>query len=102
MERREFIRTPVTQQTNWLMSAGGGRCDFFEKKWIQCASKLGLTRAEKDCAYIKEDVRQCGQLELSNKRYQRMQEERQKRGLPYQEPPPYDTLTNERFKHMIF
>lgn len=32
----------------------------------------------------------------------RMQEERQKKGLPYQDPPPYDTLPFHKFKNIVF
>ena len=100
MEKREFVKKPL--QSEWMLSGAGGRCDFFEKQWIHCASSLGLKRAEMDCKFLKDDLNECGRLELSLKRYHRMQEERQKKGLPYQEPPPYDTLSNEKFKNLVF
>ena len=102
MEKRESIQSPINRQAGWLQSAAGGRCDFFEKQWINCATQLGLTRAEKECGFFKEDLKQCGEMGLSIKRYHRMQEERQKKGLPYQDPPPYDTLMYEKFKQLVF
>ena len=102
MEKVENIRSPLTTQTNWLMSGAGGRCDFFVKGWTDCASKLGSFRAERDCAAIKADAKQCAEMDLAIKRYHRMQEERQKKGLPYQDPPPYDTIHHERFKNIVF
>ena len=102
MEKIEDLRTPITAETNWFMSGAGGRCDFFEKQWINCASKLGRTRAEKDCSLIKADLKECAEMPIAIKRYNRMQEERQKKGLPYQVPPPYDTVAYERFKNHVF
>jgi hypothetical protein len=102
MEKTAPFQTQTSNKLTWVTSLAGTKCDFFEKQWLDCASKLGLTRAEKDCKFQKEDMSECVEMSISYKRYMRMQEERQKKGLPYQDPPPYDTLADQRFKNIVF
>ncbi len=102
MENNVIVQTPLTYSTSWANSYYGTRCEVFEKNWLECASKLGLTRAEKECKLERQDLNECSSMDLSYKRYMRLQEERQKKGLPYQDPPPYDTLANMKFKNVVF
>jgi hypothetical protein len=102
MENTVIVQTPITQNLAWISSYAGSRCEYFESKWLDCASKLGLTRAEKECKLERRDLHECVNMDLAYKRYERMQEERQKKGLPYQDPPPYDTLINQKFKNVVF
>jgi hypothetical protein len=101
-ESPAVLKNKLTNATTWFMSGAGSRCDYFEKAWMDCASQLGVKRAEIDCKNIIQDKNECYHSELAYKRYQRIQEERQKKGLPFQEPPPYDTLMNQKFKTVVF
>ena len=97
-----IMQTPITYSTAWIFHQPGGRCGEFEKQFIDCASQVGATRAKKDCILEKRDVDECGKMEIAYKRFTRMQEERQKQGRTYLEPPPYDTLRKENFKNIVF
>lgn len=102
MENVVPFQTPLTYNFVWLRSRAGQRCELYEKQWLDCASKLGLNKAEKECKLEKSDLEECDKQSLAYKRYQRMQEERIKKGLPFQDPPPYDTLPFQRFKTVVF
>ena len=101
MENNAVIQTRATYNTQWISSFAGNRCELFERKWLECASQLGRIRAERECMASKDDLNECVQMNIAYKRYLRMQEERQKKGLPYQDPPPYDTIQLERFKNPV-
>ena len=101
-QKNAIIPTKVAKELSAAFSAFGKRCEYFEKEWLNCASQLGVHRAINECAAIRADLDECATMEKSYKRYHRMQEERQKRGLPYQEAPPYDVLPVQRFKNVIF
>ncbi|RNA33136.1 NADH dehydrogenase [ubiquinone] iron-sulfur 5 [Brachionus plicatilis] len=102
MEQVVPVQTPLTYNFAWVNSHGGRRCEIFEKQWLDCASKLGLYKAEKVCKFELQDLKECERMDIAYKRYMRMQEERQKKGLPYQDPPPYDTLPYQKFKTVVF
>ncbi len=102
MESNVVWQTPATYQFSWVTSHAGRRCEFFEKTWLECASKLGLNRAEKDCKFELNDLHECDRMDIAYKRHMRMQEERQKKDLPYQDPPPYDTIQHDKFKTPVF
>ena len=102
VEKRQLINSRLNTNTNWFLSMAGSKCDIFEKNWLDCASKQGLARADMDCKMFKDDLKECSNMEIAIKRYHRMQEERQKKGLPYQDPPPYDTLNFDKYKTPVF
>lgn len=101
-EKVTIIDNAVTRNFVWLASGAGRRCEFFEKQWLDCASKLGLNKAAKECVFEQSDMGECKDMSIAYKRYQRMQEERLKKGRQYQDPPPYDTLPYTKFKNIVF
>lgn len=101
-ESSALFKNKITSSTTWYMSGAGSRCDYFEKAWMNCASQLGLHKAEVECKNILLDKEECYKSDIAYKRYNRMQEERQKKGLPFQDPPPYDTIMNLKFKNVVF
>jgi hypothetical protein len=102
-EKTTPIESFFTAHTSWLNSQAGRRCGLFEKQWLDCASRVGLSRAmQKDCINENRDLKECQEMSLAYKRYHRMQEERQKKGLPFQDPPPYDVLPHQKFKTVVF
>ena len=101
-QKNAIVPSKVAKELTTAFSAFGKRCEFFEKEWLNCASKLGVNRAIEECSAQRADLDECSTMEKSLKRYHRMQEERQKRGLPFQESPPYDVLPVQRFKNVIF
>jgi hypothetical protein len=101
MERSTLFQSRLTYNYGWLGTYAGTRCEWFNKKWLDCASQRGLARANIECADFKADLNECKDMTLSDKRWMRMQEERIKRGLPFQDPPPYDTMHYERFKTVV-
>lgn len=102
MENRAGYQSQVSYQTSWITAPAGTRCELFHEKWLDCASKLGYTRAVNECANVRRDLTECAQNDIGYKRYLRMQEERFKKGLPFADPPPYDTLHQERMKAYTF
>jgi hypothetical protein len=101
MERTTIYQSPISYQFGWNNNYAGMRCELFDKKWLDCASKLGLVRAERECIDALNDREECSNMSLAYKRYVRMQEERIKRGLPFQDPPPYDTMHYDKFKNLV-
>ena len=102
MEQVGHVQTPVTYNFEWIGSMAGKRCDFFEKRWLDCASQVGLNRANVECKLELSDMKECQSMDLAYKRYNRMQEERQKKGLKYLDPPPIDTMPYHKFKNVVF
>lgn len=102
MEQVGFVQTPVTYNFEWIGSAAGKRCEIFEKRWLNCASQVGLNRANVECAAESSDMNECSKMDIAYKRYNRMQEERMKKGLPFMDPPPIDALPYHKFKNVVF
>ena len=102
MESQVAWQTPVTYSFSWAGSHAGKRCDLLEKQYLDCASQLGLNRAETDCKLERDDLKQCERMDIAYMRYMRMQEERQKKKKPYLDPPPYDALNDQKFKNVVF
>jgi hypothetical protein len=101
MEKTTMYQSAASFQFGWNTNYAGMRCELFDKKWLDCASKLGLVRAERECIAARNDRDECASMSLAYKRWLRMQEERIKRGLPFQDPPPYDTMHYARFKNLV-
>ncbi len=102
MEQIAPIQTPITYNFAWMGSYAGKRCERFEKNWLDCASQVGLNRANIECKLEYSDLKECEHMEIAYKRYMRMQEERQKKGAAFQDPPPIDTLPFHKFKNVVF
>ena len=102
MESGAFLQNSVTYNFDWIGSHAGKRCDMFERSWLNCASAVGLNRANVECKVEFSDLKECQNMDIAYKRYNRMQEERQKKGLSYLEPPPIDTLPYHKFKNIVF
>ena len=51
MEKTTAVQTPISYNLAWVTSFGGSRCEIFEQQWLDCASKLGLRRAEIECKF---------------------------------------------------
>lgn len=101
MENSVFLQSPFTYQTSWFSTRYGTRCEFFETQWLECASKVGAGGALSACKDEKDDLVECITNAKGYKRFMRMQEERQKRGVPYQNPPPVDTVQFLKYKNAI-
>ena len=101
-ERNVVIPTKLARDLSFMYSAVGKRCEHFERQWLNCASQLGVGRALEVCHDLRLDLDECTNNEKAMKRYQRIQEERQKQGKEYQDPPPYDTVAFMKFKAPIF
>ena len=102
MEKSGIVQGWLTYNTEWMNSNAGKRCSQFEKNWLDCASQLGLNRANVECSVEASDLKECQSMDLAYKRYNRMQEERQKKGMPYLDPPPIDALPYHKFKNTVF
>jgi hypothetical protein len=96
-----IFQTSHTYFTSW-MTLHGGRCEWFERQWLDCASQIGMRDAYNKCKDEDADLKECLLRRNTFKRYERMQEERQKRRVPYLNPPPIDTLNILRFKANVF
>jgi hypothetical protein len=94
-----FISAPFSSYLSFFTSMRGSSCDFFERQWLDCASAVGKHAAKfSKCVDEFDDLNECITKNKSFKRYQRMQEERQKTGVKYQKPPPVDTLQPLKYK----
>jgi hypothetical protein len=93
------IQNRVTYESAWWRMKHAKNCGLFEKRLMDCASNYGQYGADEKCKDQKIDLTECETNDIKNLRYQRMQEERQKRGLPFKDPPPYDTVYFHTFKH---
>ena len=102
MEQNVPYQTVMTYNYAWSSSYAGKRCGDFEKRWLNCASQLGLNRANAECSLELSDLKECEHMDIAYKRYMRMQEERQKKGLKYLDPPPIDTMPYHKFKNVVF
>jgi hypothetical protein len=81
-----------------MYSHAGTRCEFFEKQLIECGKRVGKNAIDVKCADEYDDFIECVTLNKTMKRFQRLQEERQKRGLPFSAAPPVDTLKLYNYK----
>ena len=97
-----FLTKPFSSYLSFFTSVRGSRCDFFEKQWLDCATGVGKHAAKySKCIDELDDLNECVSQNKSFKRYQRMQEERQKNGIKYQKPPPVDTTQPLKFKNNL-
>ncbi len=69
MEQIAPIQTPLTYNFAWLGSYAGKRCERFEKQWLDCASQLGLNRAQVECKLEYSDLKECEKMDIAYKRY---------------------------------
>lgn len=81
-----------------MYSYAGTRCEFFERQLIECGKSVGKNAINSKCGDEYDDFIECVTLDKTMKRFQRLQEERQKRGLPFSAPPPVDTLKLYNYK----
>jgi hypothetical protein len=95
------FQTRLSYYTDFLR-LNAGSCEWFERQWLDCASQMGLQRANVRCKNEDDDFKECLTNDKKTKRYERMQEERQKRRVPYMNPPPIDTLNHLKFKSNVF
>lgn len=68
-EKTAVVNNSLTNNFLWLQSTAGQRCDFFEKQWLDCASRLGRDRGEIECAAQLRDLKQCSEMDLAYKRF---------------------------------
>lgn len=67
-ERTAPVTNTVTTSFMWIESTAGQRCELFEKKWLDCASKLGKGKGEIECKLELQDLEQCKKLDIVYKR----------------------------------
>ena len=54
-----FINTPLTKATRYWVNTQASPCYQFEYDYIECASKVGMHRAQQDCRLFLEDMVEC-------------------------------------------
>jgi len=67
MEQIAPFQTPITYNFAWLGSYAGKRCEHFEKQWLDCASQLGLNRANVECKLEFGDLKECEKMDIAYK-----------------------------------
>jgi len=86
------IRTPYTRLSEPWWHFQNGPCGDAELDFARCSARVGINNVEKVCKEYHDDFIECAYRIKTKNRYKRMQEERQKQGLSYQQPPPPDSI----------
>lgn len=68
-EKTAPISNAVTTSFLWIESTAGQRCELFEKKWLDCASRQGRDKAQNDCNLELKDLQECKEMDIAYKRY---------------------------------
>lgn len=66
------ISNSLTTSLSWLHSTAGMRCEYFEKQWLECASRLGRDKGLIDRQFEMRDFNECKQMVVAYKRYARL------------------------------
>lgn len=69
LEKTAPLTNTITTSFAWIESTAGQRCELFEKKWLDCASRLGREKGQIECNLELKDLKQCKEMDLAYKRY---------------------------------
>jgi len=87
-----IIETPYSRMSEHWFTWQSGYCADAEMDFAMCAGRVGQRNVERMCKQYHDDFMECAYRTKTQIRYNLMQEERKRQGLPYAAPPPPDSI----------